>query len=448
MSFRKRSDVIGASPVNRTAGLGGRPTPVPGVPGVPGSVLPSRSSPGPLAARQGLAGSGVGSGIGGRGRPLVDRSSSPVAVDILQNPGVRPSLITSYPTCSTGSSDLDKILLHQGLPLGSSLLVEESGTTDFASIILRVFASQGIIHNRIETGHHNKKEFHSHVIVLGQQTQWANELPGLYKGSSKDQKKANIAANQSKVSVSNLTDKSTEKDLKIAWRYGLNNKHASSEDDVAAQTLTIDTYTHQFDITQRLVPAPASQEISFVPIPLSCDVNMIIQQIQSLVQVQLKQSSTKTIRLVIPNLLNPSIYPPQFSTPTIIIPFIHSLRSVLRKFSKNLVLISSISLDLYSKDSNLIYNLENLSDSVIQLQPFNQEMSQLIEKAYKNEPSKIQHGLVHILKIPHLSERGLMMVHDGEYAFRNGKKKFQIEEWGIPVEDDGDEQQTTKNIDF
>ena len=61
----------------------------------------------------------------------------------MQNPGVRPSLVTSQPTTSTGSSDLDKILLHQGLPLGNSLLIEESGTTDFSSVLLRAFASQG-----------------------------------------------------------------------------------------------------------------------------------------------------------------------------------------------------------------------------------------------------------------------------------------------------------------
>lgn len=75
--------------------------------------------------------------------------------------------------------------------------------------------------------------------------------------------------------------------------------------------------------------------------------------------------------------------------------------------------------------------LEILFDSAIHLQPFNQEMSQLIEKAYKNEPSKIQQGLVNIIKVPVLSERGLMMVHDGEFAFKNGRKKFEIEEWGF-----------------
>lgn len=443
MSFRKRSDIIGAPPaVSRNPGMvPGRPV---GAGAVPGRIIPSR----PVAAGTGVARSG----------PV--RTSSPSqsqTVEILQHPGVRPSLITSSPTVSTGSLDLDSILLHQGLPLGASLLVEEAGTTDFALIILRVFASQGVVHNRVEYGPQNRREFNSHVIVVGFQSLWANELPGFYKGSSKDQKKANIAANEKKISVSNLNDSRTpasganDKEMKIAWRYGLNKKTNDSGENASnapAESSSAEHYTHQFDITQRLTPTPASQEVSFVSIT-SHQYKPILSQIQSIITGQLKQNLNKVIRLVIPNLLNPSTYPPQFSQSTTIIPFVHCLRALLRKYPKNLVLISSISLDLFPKETTLTYNLETLYDSVIQLQPFNQEMSQLIEKAYKNEPAKVLHGLVHIRKIPHLSEKGLMMIHDGEYAFRNGKKKFQIEEWGIPVEDDSkDEAQTTKNIEF
>ena len=117
----------------------------------------------------------------------------------------------------------------------------------------------------------------------------------------------------------------------------------------------------------------------------------------------------------------------------------------------NLVLICSLPLDLYPRETHITSMIESIMDSVIHLQPFNQEMTLLIEKAYKNEPSKIQQGLVNIIKLPILSERGLMMIHDGEYAFKNGRKKFEIEEWGIPVEDDSKDDanaQTTKNIEF
>lgn len=92
---------------------------------------------------------------------------------------------------------------------------------------------------------------------------------------------------------------------------------------------------------------------------------------------------------------------------------------------------------------------EQFADGVVYLQPFNQEMEALLERAYKNEPSKIQQGLVNVIKVPILSAKGMMMIRDGEYAFRNGRKRFAIEEWGIPVDDTEEEEpQTKQNIDF
>lgn len=414
MSFRKRSEILstpsvpGRGPVARQPGS----LPVRGQP----IAAPTRAIP-----------------------PVVQKVN--VEEEVSKNPGVRPSLITSQPTVSTGGADLDKLLQHLGLPIGQSLLVEESGTTDFASIILRAFASQGIIHNRIE-----KDVLNCHCIAIGVSSQWSKELPGLYKGSTKEQKKAKIKEIENKVSVSNLND-----DMKIAWRYGLNKKAEGNDENPINN---YEGYNNQFDITQKLLPGPSNQDISFVP--LNDDYTKIIKTIDAIIQQQLKLKSGKIIRLILPSLLNPSIYHPQFSSPTFIFPFIHSLRSILRKYSSNVVLIASLPLDLYPRYHNITGQLESTFDSVIYLQPFNQEMSQLIEKAYKNEPSKIQHGLVNIIKLPILSERGLMMIHDGEYAFKNGRKKFEIEEWGIPVDDDAKDEnnhdhehaQTTKNIEF
>ncbi|KAI5970849.1 ELP4 [Candida margitis] len=430
MSFRKRGEVLGGGPV------------------------PVRGPQGPIPNRQGSVpnrGPPVTptSSISRRGPTVKQTPTTTPEVSILDSPAVRPSLITSQPTISTGSSDLDKILLHQGLPLGHSLLVEESGTTDFASVLLRTFVSQGIIHNRIAPN-----QLNSHVIVLGLSPLWSNDLPGLYKGSSKDQKKAKIAENESKVSVSNIAHGSNvarnDSKMKIAWRYGLNKKEDAKESESGG---AYEHYNNQFDITQKLQPGPNPQDITYVA--LSNTVAGIINQLTSVIKTQLKSNPSKVIRLIIPGFLNPSIYPPSYAASTFVFPLVHSLRSLLRQFENNLVLIGSLPLDLYPRDTSLTAVLEILFDSVIHLQPFNQEMSQLIEKAYKNEPSKIQQGLVNIIKLPVLSERGLMMIHDGEFAFKNGRKKFEIEEWGIPVEDDSKEEnetpeggKTAKNIDF
>jgi len=422
MSFRKRGEILGAPAV---------PGRVPAVPRPLGN-LPNRGgvgAPNPLVAQNRVPGS--------RG-PLQPTKTEEA---VTKNPGVRPSLITSQPTVSTGCADLDKILQHQGLPVGQSLLVEESGTTDFASVILRSFTSQGVIHNRI-----NKGEFNCHSIIVGLTPDWAKELPGLYKGSSKDQKKAKIIENESKVSVSNLAND----DMKIAWRYGLNKKADSGDSGVVAY----EGYCNQFDITQKLIPGPSPQDMSFIP--LNENYLVLVNHIKKTIDHHIKSNGGKIIRLVIPNLLNPSLYNFNYSSPTFIFPFAHSLRSLLRTYSKNVVLISSLPLDLYPRESNLTNVLETLYDSVIHLQPFNQEMSQFIEKAYKNEPSKVQHGLVNIIRLPILSEKGLMMIHNGEYAFKNGRKKFEIEEWGIPVDEEAKDEskpesegpQTTKNVDF
>lgn len=436
MSFRKRGEIIGGVPARAPAVPGRNP------------AIPGRSPP--IAGR---APAGVSSSVRNPATrsPISKPDRAPdVSSIMMNNPGVRPSLSTSQPTTSTGTSDLDKILVHQGLPLGNSLLIEESGTTDFASVLLRACVSQGVIHNRISN------EQNAHSIVVGVNQQWSNELPGVYKGSSKEQKRAKIIENESKVSVSNLSNvpsastRSADPNLKIAWRYGLNKK-PESKDEV--ENTTYEHYNNQFDLTQKLVPGPNPQDISYVP--LSQNYSTVINQISSIVNTQLRSSTGKVIRLVIPSILNPSLYHPSYTSLSFLIPFIHSLRSLLRQYSSNLVMVCSISLDLYPKDSNLLVLVQSLFDAVIHLQPFNQGMTQLLEKAYKNEPSKIQQGLVNIMKIPVLSERGLMMVHDGEYAFKNGRKKFEIDEWSIPVEDDSKETnqtqeggQTTKNIDF
>jgi len=107
-------------------------------------------------------------------------------------PGVRPSPIDGRLTTSTGTRSLDSLLAgHAGLALGSSLLVEETGTTDFGGALLRYYASEGIVQ-----GHH--------VHVLGMNEAWGRELPGLSEEKSS----------------SRPEDKRTSDDkMKIAWRY-------------------------------------------------------------------------------------------------------------------------------------------------------------------------------------------------------------------------------------
>lgn len=104
-------------------------------------------------------------------------------------PGVRPSPIDGRPTTSTGTPSLDGILAgHAGIPLGNSILIEESGTTDYAGALLRFYAAEGVVQ-----GHK--------VHVVGMEEVWGRELPGISEERGEG-KRREVAER-----------------MKIAWRY-------------------------------------------------------------------------------------------------------------------------------------------------------------------------------------------------------------------------------------
>lgn len=110
-------------------------------------------------------------------------------------PGMRPSPLDGRPTTSTGTQALDDLLAgYAGLALGNSLLIEESGTTDFAGALLRYYAAEGVVQ-----GHR--------VYVVGVGEQWGRELPGLVGAGG-----AVLKAGEAGAAVE-------KEKMKIAWRY-------------------------------------------------------------------------------------------------------------------------------------------------------------------------------------------------------------------------------------
>jgi elongator complex protein 4 len=117
--------------------------------------------------------------------------SNNAAAEKAATPGVRPSPLDGRLTTSTGTRSLDSLLAgHSGLVLGTSLLVEEDGTTDFGGALLRYYAAEGVVQ-----GHQ--------VHVLGMHESWGRELPGLSDGAS----------------TRTEEKQSLEDKMKIAWRY-------------------------------------------------------------------------------------------------------------------------------------------------------------------------------------------------------------------------------------
>ena len=107
--------------------------------------------------------------------------------------GIRPSPLDGRPTTSTGTQSLDKLLGgHSGLVLGNSILLEESGTTDYSGTLLRYYTAEGIVQ-----GHQ------VHAIGIGEQ--WGRGLPeALGTAGDNDEE-------------SSKTSKGEK--MKIAWRY-------------------------------------------------------------------------------------------------------------------------------------------------------------------------------------------------------------------------------------
>jgi elongator complex protein 4 len=98
--------------------------------------------------------------------------------------------VTGHATTSTGTESLDKLLgLGAGLALGTSVLVEEEGTTEFSRAILSCYGAEGVLQ-----GHR--------VFAVG--PEGSLTLPGLVEAASKKR----------------IEKPSLESDrMKIAWRY-------------------------------------------------------------------------------------------------------------------------------------------------------------------------------------------------------------------------------------
>ncbi|KAL6941668.1 hypothetical protein ACO0RG_002805 [Hanseniaspora osmophila] len=467
MSFRKRNDLL-ATGGDSTGSMGGSSFSMKKTP-LTNNILPSRGAV-PNRAPLGRAplGRDLGRAPPGRGpagrastsamgshqpAPHTDKITQGVENLSLQqqqqqtlstHPGVKPSsIITTQQVTSTGCSGLDRTLMHGGLPLNHSLLIQETGdSTDFNSVLGKLFASQSVQYNKIQPKS-------THLIVLTKNQHFASDLPGLYKTSSrKEMKKLKVSEHESKLTVQNLIDQTgrtpkdqpqASKDLKIAWRYGLQgNPSTSSLSTGSSVDYTDENYVKKFDITTTMVPAPSKEDISIIS-PLN--VTACISKIKETIA----RHPNKLIRILLPNFLHPALYPPSYYEISNIMQMVTNLNTIVKTSTFPVVLMTSISTVLFKDQCPLIVQLMNqFHDAIVELEPFPQEMLDYLEVCYKaqGQPNKVQHGLLNVYKIPILSDaRGEMHIKKSELCFRNGKKGLDVEEWSIPV----DESETKNN---
>ena len=307
-------------------------------------------------------------------------------------PGVRPSASNGVPVTSSGCQSLDSVLSgHGGIPLGSILLLEENGTTDFTSVLLRYFAAEGL------------NQGHCVWVGGGIGDSWFKDLP-LSTGNTAEE----IAS-----------DKMLDERMKIAWRYSNLGEFGTTQRQSTAPAASTEPnkkpYCHAYDLTKRAVLEPDAKTASSSGCAQSGDPFAPI--LASLVE-RLKQTNG-VIRCVIPGLLSPALYPPSASHTKYVIKFINNLRVLTRLHASRLITMISIPLDLYPRKSQTTTWTEILVDGIIELQPLPPSM------ADRDGPQ----GLLRIHKVPGLER----VVSEADLSFKVSRKRFTIEAWSLPA---------------
>jgi elongator complex protein 4 len=200
--------------------------------------------------------------------------------------------------------------------------------------------------------------------VLGFGDSWRYELPGVSSTGGKLKEPAPVASGEEK--------------MKIAWRYeALGKSNSVSPSLRGGQTTSMSTFCHSFDLSKRLDSSsikgqlhstPSSNQMSLsieatgAPSPFKAFINGL--------RAKLTSSKPSTVhRVVIPNLLSPSLYASGCCRPQDVLQFLHSLRAILRQYSNQVTAIASLPVTLFPRSSGLTRWIELIFDGVIELAP-------------------------------------------------------------------------------
>ncbi|OJD16784.1 hypothetical protein AJ78_03074 [Emergomyces pasteurianus Ep9510] len=346
--------------------------------------------------------------------------------------GLRPSPVDGRQTTSTGTPTLDNLLAgHAGFALGNSLLIEESGTTDFGGALLRYYAAEGVV-----------QEHQLHVIGVGEQ--WGRGLPGLVRaGEAADDKPS----------------KSTGEKMKIAWRYERLGEFGAGiagarvpgpatdkTPDSSQSCPSSQVFCHTFDLTKRLAH-PSLPSINYIPLSTSTPSASPYTPALHRLSTAISTSQPNIIhRIIIPSLLSPALYPPHSSQPEHLLQFLHSMRAILSTYSNRVTVMITLPLSLYPRNSGLTRWIELLSDGVIELAPFPHlsDASPSTTSGAATAQEEPPQGLLKIHRLPVLHERGGggdSSLGD-DWAFTLSRRKFAIKPFNLPpVEGDNEAQQ-------
>ena len=191
-------------------------------------------------------------------------------------------------------------------------------------------------------------------------------------------------------------------------------------------------FCHAFDLTKRLTH-PSITNLSFIPVKPSRDSPFvpILKQLQTAIE----SATPSTIhRIVIPSLLNPTMYPPQACTPEYVLQFLHSLKALMSTHASRVTAMINLPLSLFPRSTGLVRWIELLSDGVIELCPFPHSADALATSGAATSQEEPPHGMLKTHRLPVLHERGGGSDQNigQDWAFTLSRRRLDIKPFSLP----------------
>jgi elongator complex protein 4 len=204
----------------------------------------------------------------------------------------------------------------------------------------------------------------------------------------------------------------------------------SGDQDAAAKEAP--AFCHAFDLTKRLTH-PSITNMSFIPLMPSKESPFLA--ILKRLRTSISSSDASTIhRIVIPSLLNPTIYPPNACQPEHVIQFFHALKALMSAHNTRVTAMITMPLSLYPRSSGLVRWIELLSDGVIELCPFPHSADAMATSGAATSQEEPPQGMLKTHRLPVLHERGGGSDQNvGEdWAFILSRRRFEIKPFSLP----------------
>lgn len=175
-------------------------------------------------------------------------------------------------------------------------------------------------------------------------------------------------------------------------------------------------FCHDFDLTKRLImPSPSlpncvpasmqalDRSATRIPTTRSSQYQSFIHH---LISQMMSTPPTSIHRVIIPNLLSPAVYAADAAMPDHMLQFLHSLKSILRKYPSQLTCMMTLPLSLYSRSCGLVKWTELLSDGVLELAPFPSDAVPVPSNGAHGVREELPQGILKMHRLPILHEKG------------------------------------------